>query len=76
MAMDLSQSSRSRRAAEDREFRALYAFCFAIFLVAALMSRVLPARWRPWPPTDLNSRSVIGEARAATSAFLPFTMMG
>ncbi len=76
-AMDASETTRGRRrVSENREFRAMYVVCFVLFLMAATVSRLLPLRWRPWPPTDRHSRSIIGDARAATSAFLPFAMMG
>jgi|GEM_PF-3356420 len=67
---------RPSRSQDLREFRALYLMCLVLFLPAAIVARVLPARWRPWPPTDRHSRSVLDEARAAASAFVPFAMMG
>lgn len=77
MAMSVSEITRRPSRSDDvREFRALYLICLALFLPAAIVARFLPARWRPWPPTDRNSRSVIEEARAAVSAYVPFAMMG
>lgn len=74
VAMSASLTSRKAKRTEDaREFQALYLICLALFLPAAIAARILPARWRPWPPTN---RSVFSEARAAASAFVPFAMMG
>ena len=74
VAMPASLPTRKTKRTEDaREFQALYLICLALFLPAAIAARILPAGWRPWPPTD---RSILGEARAAASAFVPFAMMG
>lgn len=62
---------------DRRDYRLLYLGCFPIFLLAATVARALPARWRPWPPASrTNSRSILGEARAAAEACLPYAMMG
>lgn len=64
------------RAAEGREFRAIYWAAFAVFLAAALVGRVLPRKWRLFQSGDMAGRSVFQEARAAAGAFVPFAMMG
>jgi len=64
------------KSAEAREFGALLTIAFVFFLAAALIGRVLPARWRPWPPSGRRHRSVVAEARAAADAFMPFALMG
>jgi hypothetical protein len=62
--------------AEGREFRAIYLAAFVLFLAAVVVTRFLPPKWRPWPPSADRARSVLAEARAAASAFVPFAMMG
>lgn len=64
------------RSAEGREYRAIYVAAFALFLAAALLSRFLPPRWRPFPPSAERGHSILKEARAAAGAFVPFAMMG
>lgn len=58
-----------------RDYWLLYLLCLPLFLAAAIVSRVLPARWRPWPPSARTARSIFGEARAAADAYLPYAMM-
>ena len=65
-----------RLRAEGREYRAIYVAAFVLFLAAVIVTRFLPPKWRPWPPSADKSRSVFGEARAAAGAFVPFAMMG
>jgi hypothetical protein len=64
------------KTAEGREFRAIYLAAFVLFLAAVVVTRFLPPKWRPWPPSADRARSVLAEARAAASAFVPFAMMG
>lgn len=58
---------------ESREFRALYAATFALFLPVALVSRMLPRRWRPFAAP--GRRSIVAEARAAAGTVVPFVFM-
>lgn len=67
--------SRARRE-EAWDFRLIFATSFAIFLVAAVVGRLLPWRWSPRPAGRAGSRSVIAEARATTNTFVPFAFMG
>lgn len=55
------------------EFSLYFALLFPIFLLVALVSRLLPRRMRPFGP---ERRSVIGDARAAAYTVLPFVFMG
>jgi hypothetical protein len=58
---------------EAREFRLIFAVCFAVFLVAALVARLLaPFGARAAGPR----RSIIDEARTAAQTSLPFAFMG
>ncbi len=49
---------------------------FAVFLLAALVARLLPGGWRPNLPGSEGQLSIIGEARAAAHTFAPFAFMG
>jgi len=62
---------------EAKEFRFIYAVCFVIFLMVAIIARLLPAQWRPWSRfTAAQGRtSIIDEAKAAANTFIPFAFM-
>ena len=61
---------------EAREFRLLYWLCFAIFLVVAAFSRLLPGTRRQ-SGNELAGvrRSVFAEARASAGTLIPFAFM-
>jgi len=62
-----------RRKTEAREFRLIYAACFAVFLVAGLVARLLaPFGGQSGAPR----RSIIDEARTAAQTSIPFAFMG
>ncbi len=63
------------RAEEEREFRVLIMVSFAIFLVIAVVSRLLPPRWRVFAPAAEGRRSVFQEARTAAYTTIPFAFM-
>jgi hypothetical protein len=57
------------------EFGLLYAIAFTIFLVAAVVSRLVGLlTWRRTP--DARRRSLVQEARDATGATIPYAFMG
>lgn len=60
-----------RRKDEAREFRLIFAVSFAVFLVAAVVARLVPSG-RPAEPR----RSILDEARAAARTSIPFAYMG
>ncbi len=60
------------RSATERQFRLIYWVGFGYFLVVAIAMRFLPKSRRPTLPGLAGSRSVIGEAKALTSTFIPF----
>lgn len=64
-----------RKQTEQREFQIVLGAFFALFLVIALASRVLPRAWRPLDRGGLRARSVIGEAKAAANEIVPFLFM-
>ena len=49
--------------------------CGAVFLVVAIVSRLLPSRWRPRLPGTRARRTILGEAREAADTFVPFAFM-
>jgi hypothetical protein len=57
------------------EFGLLYMLAFTIFLVAAVVTRILRIiTWRRSP--DTPRRSIFREAREATGATIPYAFMG
>lgn len=65
-----------RRKADHREFRLIFAATFALFLILALIGRLMPRDRRPLGAAAGPARSVWGEARAAAYATIPFAFMG
>jgi hypothetical protein len=60
------------RSATARQFRLIYWVGFGYFLMVAIAMRFLPKSRRPSLPGLTGRRSVIAEARALTSTFIPF----
>ena len=53
----------------------VYAVTYPIFLVVALVSRLMPARLRPFPFENVGPLAVFRDARAAANSVLPFAFM-
>lgn len=70
-----SIAPRSRKA-ETGEARLIFMLTFAIFLVVAMVERVLPSSWRSQVLGTASGKSVFGEARSAARTFVPFAFMG
>jgi hypothetical protein len=64
---------KKHRRGDSFEYRLLMAASLPIFLVAAIVGRVLPSGEHTVPGERL---SVIGEARAAADTYVPFAFMG
>jgi len=64
---------KKHRKGDSFEYRLLLAASLPIFLVAAIVGRVLPSGEHVVPGERL---SVIGEARAAADTYVPFAFMG
>lgn len=64
---------KKHRKGDSFEYRLLLAASLPIFLVAAIVGRVLPSGEHAVPGERL---SVIGEARAAADTYVPFAFMG
>ncbi|GJD51647.1 hypothetical protein OPKNFCMD_4402 [Methylobacterium crusticola] len=62
----------SRSQQEQVQFRVILAATYPVFLIAAVLQRVLPAREHGTAPR----RSVFGEARAMALSAIPFAFMG
>ena len=60
------------RSETAKQFRLIYYVGFAYFLIVAIAIRFMPKHRRPSLPGLAGKRSVIGEARALTSTFIPF----
>ncbi len=63
------------RKQDEREYRLLFALGFLFFLAIALVTRLLPRRWRPFPPGPNGHRSIIGDAKAAADVSIPYAFM-
>jgi hypothetical protein len=70
-----SIAPRSRRG-ETSEFRLIFILTFVIFLLVAMVERVLPSNWRSQVFGTASGKSVFGEARSAARTFVPFAFMG
>lgn len=75
ITMATMDARRRDRAAEAREFRVALRLGFAVFLILALVSRLLPQRWRLLPGTGGAGRSVVAEAREAANTVIPLAFM-
>ena len=71
MAKTISSSMRLLRQ-KKREFSLLIVVCFAFFLVAAVIGRVLPRAWRRAVENGNRRHNVFAEAWASAHTFLPF----
>lgn len=60
---------------ERLEFGLIYAVVFMLFFVVAVAKRLLPWRGQAVSRTLADRRGVIGEAKSAASASVPFAFM-
>ncbi|MCG5530228.1 hypothetical protein LRD18_04980 [Halorhodospira halochloris] len=65
-------AGRTRRK-EEVHYRLLLAACFCVFLLGALLARLVPSSWRA--SAEGEQRSMIEEARAAARASVPYVFM-
>jgi len=73
--MSMQMSANYRRKPEPIQFHLLYAICFSIFLVAALLGRLLPWTWFARQENATRQQSIFEKARnaagiCATYAFI------
>lgn len=71
MAKTISGSMRLLRQKKN-EFSLLMVACFAFFLVAAVIGRVVPRAWRRAVENGQRRHNVVAEAWASAHTFLPF----
>ena len=62
-------------AQERRQYRLIFGVAFLVFLIITPLARLLPSRWRPWPPVGDGRLSLVAEARAVTHRILPFAFL-
>jgi hypothetical protein len=61
--------------AERVLFATLYWSCFALFLAAGAVSRILPRRWRWRVSGQDEHKGIIDSARSAVNNSLPYAFM-
>ncbi len=64
-----AEHARTRRAT-TREYRVVFAVAFPIFLLVALVARLMPYAWRG-RICGSETRSILGDARAMAAATIP-----
>lgn len=62
-------------ARERRQYRVIFGVAFLVILIITPLARLLPARWRPWPPVGTGHQSFFAEARVVTQRILPFAFL-
>ena len=68
-----ARSSLSARGA--KQYHLIFAVGFTIFLMIAIVGRLLPRRWRELPPGTSGDLSIFEEARAMANTYVPFAFM-
>lgn len=58
------------------EFRVIYFMCFAVFLTAAIVERLLPWNWQTQARNAGRRRSIIEQAREAAGTCTAYAFMG
>jgi hypothetical protein len=72
-AMDRSMRRPSKRK-DSTQYRLMFAVCVTVFLVAAVISRLLPWNWR-FVGDEVKRKSVVEEAMEAANTVLPYAFM-
>ena len=67
--------SPNRNAARAKSSRRVTWLLFGVFLPIAVLSRLLPRRWRPFQSPGGLRRSPLAEARQAAHMYAPFFFM-
>lgn len=57
------------------QFRLIFIAGFAVFLLVALLARLLPRRRRPWLAGTSARLSIVEEAKVAAHTFLPLAFL-
>ena len=61
---------------DEMEFRLIFMVSFVFFLIAVVITRCLPRRWRLFPPASEGRSSIIREAKMAADSTIPYAFMG
>ena len=77
MSIDIDRHTvtRATRADEVIQFRLIYAICFSLFLLAAIIQRLLPWNWSARSPHAGARRSVLEQARNAAGICATYAFM-
>ena len=73
------RSRSERHAARQQDlvlYRLSYAFGFSFFLASAAICRLLPRDINPFTRGSNEHSSIVGDARRATAATIPYAFMG
>jgi hypothetical protein len=68
--------SASRTRKDSLGFRLIFASTFLIFLMAAVVDRLVPLRWIMGAAKSENYMAIFAEAKAAAATYTPFAFMG
>lgn len=68
--------TQSRSGKDTLGFRLIFASTFLIFLLAAVIDRLVPLRWIMGAAKSENYMAIISEAKSAAATYTPFAFMG
>ena len=64
------------KARESKDFRRILVASYGLFLLAAVVARLLPGRWRPAAlDTNKGRASIFTEAKILAYTYIPFAFM-
>jgi hypothetical protein len=73
-------TTRTRKDAMARKdtlgFRLIFTTTFLVFLLAAVVDRLVPLRWIMGAAKSENYMAIFAEAKAAAATYTPFAFMG
>jgi len=72
--MSMQMTAGRRAKPNSVEFRLLYAICFGLFLIAAVIQKILPWRWFGHRKDSLR-QSIFAQARNAAGICAAYTFM-
>jgi hypothetical protein len=73
---DMSTKSAFRTRKDTLGFKMIYAAAFAVFLVAAILDRLIPLRWIMGATGSEKYLAILSEAQSAAKTYTPFAFMG
>jgi len=60
---------------DQRNFHRLFRLTFVLFLIVAIVRRMLPRSWRPLTSSHEGHETVFEEARRTANTILPFVFV-